>query len=43
MEDKLLYEKPKLDLILFASADVIATSDPTIGDGSPDFDNTAWA
>lgn len=45
MEDKLrtAYSAPDLKVVLFGAGDVIATSGPIGSDGSPDYDDTAWA
>ena len=37
-----LYETPEIEIILFDTADVIATSDPTEGGIYGDEDDTDW-
>lgn len=45
MEEKLkkTYKAPNINIVLFGSSDVIATSGPLGSDGTPDHDDTAWA
>lgn len=37
------YNAPELKIVSFGTGDVIVTSGPIGGDGSPDYDDTAWA
>ena len=39
---KITYEAPNLKIVLFGSSDVITTSGPLGGDGSPDYEEDSW-
>lgn len=42
-KSKRTYKAPDITIVLFGSSDVIVTSGPIGSDGTPDFDDTAWA